>query len=187
MTGFDKRTLFERGVDLHVDFCRANHLRPPPVIESDLPGRLGTCAFYRPDRIVITVAKCAAVGLAGASWSFPGYVIDRTPYGVLQHEQGHAVDVLCGGGRAYYSGFSAAVRKMSGEAKLTNYCPNDAEWFAEMFRLFVTNSDLLRVVRPRTYGILRGYFRPVVDRPWRVILEGAPDRVFDQVIRKAAA
>lgn len=122
------------------------------------------------------------------AWSFPGYVIDRTPYGVLQHEQGHAVDFLCGtGGGAYFSDFSQTVRKLAGEERLTNYCPNDAEWFAEMFRLFVTNSDLLRRVRPRTFGLLRTYFRPVIDHDWRVVLRDAPDRTIEQALKKIAA
>lgn len=185
MNGFDKRTLFDRGRDLLAEFCQANRLVPPPVVESDVPGRLGTCAFYRPNRITITVAKCAAVGSSGMAWSFPGYVIDRTPYGVLQHEQGHAVDYLCGSDVGPY--FSVTVRKLAGEERLTNYCPNDAEWFAEMFRLFVTNSDLLRLVRPRTFALLRTYFRPVIDHDWRVVLRDAPDRTIEQALKKIAA
>ena len=60
--------------------------------------------------------------------------------------------------------------------KLTNYCPNDAEWFAEIFRLFVTNSDLLRLIKPRTYSELRKLYKPVIDDPWRLVLKDAPER-----------
>lgn len=183
----DKRTLFDRGVELHAEFCEANRMTPPPVVESDVPSRLGTCAFYRHHQITIDVKACAAIGVAGPAWSYPGYIIDRTPYGVLQHEQGHAADLereTPGAGGAYFSDFSVNLRKVSGEPKLTNYCPNDAEWFAEMFRLFVTNSDLLRLVRPRTHAILDEHFVAVVDDPWRSVLREAPDRIVGQVERR---
>lgn len=42
----------------------------------------------------------------------------------------------------------------SGELPITSYAPNPAEWFAEIFRLFVTNHGLLKQLRPKTYNIL---------------------------------
>lgn len=184
-----KRIMFEKGLALHREFCAANKLKPPTINESDVPRNFGTCAFYRPHQININVNACAHIGTAAQAWSFPGYVIDRTPYGVIQHEQGHAADYGKGGKTAdrYFSDFSVKLRATSGEDKLTNYCPNDAEWFAEMFRLFVTNSDLLKRVRPRTYALLREHFKPVIDAPWRKILKGAPDRTIAQAAKKIEA
>lgn len=185
----NKLELLNRGAELMREFCEANRLEPPTIVESRNPERFGTCAYYRPHEITISTAACAAIGHGGPAWSYPGYVIDRTPYGVVQHEQGHAVDVFASGesGMTYFGEFSSAIRAASGEPKLTNYCPNDAEWFAEMMRLFITNSDLLKTVRPRTHALLVQYFFPVVDRPWSTVLEAAPGRYHDQVRRKAAA
>jgi Mlc titration factor MtfA (ptsG expression regulator) len=113
-------------------------------------------------------------------------VIDRTSYGVVQHEQGHAVDCALGGasGDHYFSDFSVQLRSISREDKITNYCPNDAEWFAEMFRLFVTNSDLLKNLRPRTYAIIKDFFKPVIDQPWQHVLKDAPERTIAQAAKK---
>jgi hypothetical protein len=184
-----KFDLLNRGAELMEEFCEANRLTPPLIVENRNPERFGTCAYYRPHEITISVVACAAIGMGGPAWSYPGYVIDRTPYGVVQHEMGHAVDVTASGetGMVYYGEFSVALRKASGEPKLTNYCPNDAEWFAEMMRLFITNSDLLKAVRPRTHELLAQYYRPVIDRPWSSVLADAPSRYHEQVRRKAAA
>ena len=117
-------------------------------------------------------------------------MIDRTPYGVLQHEQGHAHDYHAASSHSsadrYFSDFSVRLRAASGEPRLTSYCPDDAEWYAEMHRLFVTNSDLLRLLRPRTYALIREHLRPVVDSPWTQVLAHAPDRTVAQARRKIA-
>lgn len=178
-----------RGIALAGEFCGLNRIPSPPVeIYPKEKWRFSsTCAYYRPQMIHIAPDRCAHVGRAGRAWSYPGYVTDRTPYGVVQHELGHHVDWLRSQDRGAYGGdFSVAVRKASGEPKLTSYCPNDWEWFAEMFRLFVTNPDLLRAVRPRTYAELVGEgLKPVVDRPWREVLADAPQRTIDQAAKKA--
>jgi hypothetical protein len=80
---------------------------------------------------------------------------------------------------SYYGGYSVNVRRRSGEKRLTSYCPNDEEWFAEMFRLFVTNHALLHEIRPKTWDILidDGWI-PVSDSDWECALgRGCPDRI----------
>lgn len=178
------------GQSLMAEFCEANRLMGPliDVVRPQDWRFSSTCAYYRQDQITICVERCAHIGRVGRAWSFPGYVIDRTPHGVVQHELGHHVDFTRSELRGAYGGdFSSRMRQATGEPKLTNYCPNDWEWFAEMFRLFVTNSDLLRAVRPRTYQAIRtaGY-RPVIDRPWREVLAAAPQRTIEMAARKAA-
>lgn len=170
-------------------FCSINGLAFPEirfVHKSDWPFPI--CAYYRnldPEMtptggpyIALCVEKCANIGTAGMQWSYPGYTADRTPYGVLAHEIGHHCDVTRGGvtHRTYYSAFSQAVRKESGEARLTSYCPNDAEWFAEMMRLFITNPRLLGALRPKTCRILRAHFEPVEFRDIYQIMGDAPAR-----------
>lgn len=188
-----KTGLADAGERLVTRFCKANGLVVPSIVrltpESSDLYYVGSCAFYRRNRICIMLPKCAHPGTAGMAWSWPGYIIDRTPYGVLAHETGHHVDLSKGErpGR-YWSELGERIMKESGEAKLTNYCPNPAEWFAEMSRLFITNPDLLRLIRPVTYRLLRGFLEPVETRPWRKVLAGAPPRtiaVAEKRIREA--
>ena len=147
------------------------------------------CAYYRPQRgIVICVERCASIGTAGRQWSYPGYTVDRTPYGVVQHELGHHVDLTRGERKgAYWSEFSSAVRGRAGEKPITSYCPNNAEWFAEMFRVFVTNPDLLFHVRPRTHRELCLCFEPVFTDTWRDRLKDAPARTIKAAERHVEA
>lgn len=184
-----KQSMLERGKALAAQFCAINGIPAPEVHEVQADDwRLGTCAYYRANTTFICVKKCSGVGFAGMQWSFPGYTVDRTPYGVVQHELGHHVDVLfsCRAG-AYFGDFSQAMRKRTGEAPITTYCPNDGEWFAEMFRVFVTNPDLLLALRPGTHREMLTTFKPVFDDSWVDRLAGAPDRTMLAAQRKVAA
>ena len=89
--------------------------------------------------------------------------------------------------RSYFGDYSVKLRAASGEPKLTSYCENDAEWFAEMFRLFVTNSDLLRLLRPKTWTLLRADFHPVITAPWAEVLQHAPTRTLRAAESKVKA
>jgi hypothetical protein len=189
---FNREQLFEMGVRVMREFCNVNAIFTPEVRKTDQGAwPYSECAYYRPSYMAICVPRCAWIGTAGRAWSFPGYTVDRTPYGVLQHELGHHVDVLRGQRPgAYWSEFSKAVREASGEKPVTSYCPNDAEWFAEMFRVYVTNPDLLLQVRPRTHRELRSCFEPVFRDSWRDRLQGAPARTItaaERQIEKAQA
>lgn len=179
--------LLKRGHDVMLEFGRINDCSLPIVHVADSSKwSWSMCAYYRPSRgIVICVPRCAAPGFAGRMWSWPGYTVDRTPYGVVQHELGHHVDVQRGYHKgSYWSEFSTGVREASGEEPITSYCPNNAEWFAEMFRVFVTNPDLLRQVRPRTHRELAGRFKPVFSDSWRARLAGAPERTLKAAERQ---
>lgn len=145
-----KGELFNRGVEHVAKWCELNGVTPPSIELADRdtnhdPRDFGTCAYYRDGVIVINVAACAAIGRAGPAWSYPGYIVDRTPYGVLAHELGHHVDNQHGPA----GGVRSHLWRPLDAAPLTGYCPNDNEWFAELFRLFVTNPDLFKRVRPK--------------------------------------
>lgn len=88
-----KDELFESGCALVQLWCEANSV-DHPMIECDEgdPTAFGVCAYYRSGVIFIDVAACAGLGHAGRQWSWPGYVVDRTPYGVLAHELAHHVE-----------------------------------------------------------------------------------------------
>jgi hypothetical protein len=186
MTWETKRSMIGRGIQLMAQFCKANGLDMPDVREADTKKwPFGVCAYYRPQTITIALEKCAGIGYAGMQWSFPGHSVDRTPYGVIQHELGHHVDWLRSENKGRYNGdFSIDMRKRCCEPPLTSYCPDDAEWFAEMFRLFVTNPDLLSKLRPRTHAFLIERFNPVFSDGWRERLAGAPDRTILSIERK---
>lgn len=182
-----KQELLTHGLELMRRFCAANELAVPPVVTVPrATWSFDFCAYYRPVEIHICVEKCATVGTAGRAWSFPGHSTDRTPYGVLAHELGHHADWTRSERKGrYYGDFSVVMRARCAEAPLTSYCPNDAEWFAEMFRLFVTNPDLLHQLRPRTFADLLGMgFAPVFDDPWYSRLAGAPERTVQSIINK---
>lgn len=194
-SGTGKAELLQRGHEHVHEFCVRNGLETPLVIvRPRSEWFVGACAFYRPIRIEICLEACASIGTAGMAWSFPGYSVDRTPFGVLAHEIGHHADVVLSTRKARYFGdFSIDFRRERNEERLTSYCPNDAEWFAEMFRLFVTNPDLLRVIRPRTYEGLRERYAPVELRSWEEVLQDAPERtlaacrkkVLDETVKRA--
>lgn len=57
------------------------------------------------------------------------------------------------------------------EEPITSYSPNVQEWFAEMFRLFVTNPDLLMMIRPMTYrDFIERWPNKAEKRAWREVL-----------------
>lgn len=183
----DKQQLFENGKELATRFCQKNGLFVPEIITIEKENRLwhiDACGWYRVNEITIKIPCCAHIGRAGRSWSYPGWVIDRTPYGVVAHEIGHHVDLHLS--RNSKVNFSTDIRKQSGEERLTNYCPNSSEWFAEMFRLFVTNPDLLRILRPLTYNLLLIELDPVELRPWQKVLANAPERTRQLATRRVA-
>jgi hypothetical protein len=189
---FSKQEMLAKGIERVKAFCELNSDKlfvPSVTVLSKSEWRFSsTCAYYRPTNIVICPDRCATIGKAGRAWSYPGYMIDRTPFGVMAHELGHHVDwaLSTPEARGSYGGdFSMQMRLATNEPKLTGYCPNDWEWFAEMFRLFVTNSDLLRAVRPKTYTQLVSHLKPVETRPWREVLAGAPERTIVMAGRRA--
>lgn len=180
--------MLEAGIDNVESFCGFNGLRTPSVekVIASLWRFQSTCAYYRPEQITICPDRCAVIGKAGRAWSYPGHYTDRTPYGVLAHELGHHVDYIRSTVKgSYFGDFSEKLRAASKEPKLTSYCPNDAEWFAEMMRLFITNSDLLERMRPKTYDLIRDAgLRPVVTAPWHIVLKDAPQRTIDMVAKR---
>jgi len=194
MTYPKKDEMWFTGIARAEQFCNANGLVVPHFVrkeEKDWP--FGTCAYYRmtPDgkgKVVGCVKKMAHVGVAAAAWSYPGYIADRTPFGVIAHEIGHHVDCLMGEerGHTYFSDFSKRIKAESGEKPITSYAPNDAEWFAEMMRLFITNPNLLREIRPKTFDILlREGLQTVEERCWTEVLKDAPERTYQQALKKA--
>jgi len=199
-----KDEMFHAGVSLAERFCKFNGISMPGVERLNPSQReyhLGTCAYYRPYIIHIMVEKCAHRGLGGRAWSWPGYVIDRTPYGVIQHELGHHVDTIRTGQVSRENLmdklFSKQIWEVSREAPLTGYLGTDKEaptfymeWFAENFRLFVTNPDLSKKLRPKFYaGVVQSGINPPPHDDWEMELlwADAPPRIVEQARKKIGA
>ena len=202
----DKETLYVAGLQLAQRFCEANEIAMPKVTrltpQHPYYRLIGSCAFYRPQLgINIAVEKCANCGHGGRAWSWPGYTIDRTPYGVIQHELGHHVD-HCKSEPAksrddLQSLFSWKIHDASKEPPMTGYLGTDTraptffmEWFAEIFRVFVTNPELCEKIRPRFYRAVTEFgIRPVVTGSWMEVLAKfyAPERITGQAKKKIEA
>jgi len=181
-----KLELYERGKERIELFCRKNGLtQVATVLVNSKDWYFDCCAYYRKDTVTICLAKCGfpCGPTNSANWTWPGSVIDREPFGVLAHELGHHVDLCIGKVKDRYSSeVSGMLRRASGEQPLTGYCPNDAEWFAEMMRLFITNSQLLKVVRPTTYSLFLERWNPVSKKPWLDVLgSNCPARVINSI------
>ncbi len=170
----ERDALFNAGSALVARWCVLNRVEIPRIVCRTGKPDFGVCAYYRDNQIDIWVNSCAAYGRAGRQWSWPGYVVDRTPYGVLAHELGHHVERAHGP----RGGFRSHVWRPLDAKPLTGYCPNDNEWFAEMFRLFVTNPDLFKRLRPRVADLFFADWPGVPEsREWRDVLIGSPRHI----------
>lgn len=170
----DKITLLARGTWLLELWCKLNNVSPPQIVVHEGHCEFAVCAYYRDNQINIWPMDCARVSSSFRSWSYPGYVIDRTPYGVIQHELAHHIDGAEGprGGE-----LSHLWKRETGEDAITGYAPNDNEWFAEIFRVFVTNPDLLRLLRPKMYAkLIEKFPHRAQMASWRFILDEAGER-----------
>jgi hypothetical protein len=170
----EKECLFNTGLR-HIElWCALNDITLPAIECCTGAPDFGTCAYYRSNTIHIWINSCATYGRAGRQWSWPGYVVDRTPYGVLAHELGHHVDKQYG----LRGGFRSHVWRALDAKALTGYCPNDNEWFAELFRLFVTDPDLFRNLRPKIADLFfTDWPWPAELRPWQAVLADSPRHI----------
>lgn len=166
---FDGQLLMEQ-------WCFLNTVRPPEIkVYVGRKTQHGVCAYYRDGVIHIWPDACAALGLYAWRWSWPGYTVDRTPYGVLAHELGHHVEQAHG---ARGGIVASEWRRETGDAAITSYAENDNEWFAELFRVFVTNPDLLTLLRPKMFArLIDRWPRRAEARDWRSVLALSPRHI----------
>lgn len=159
-----KLELYERGVADAEAFLERNELRFPAwVLNPGLDGR----GLYeaREERVSVNLHNCTLPpDTPGYSWSFPGYKVDASPYGVVCHETGHHVHHLLG-----WSGVPAGWYRK----RVSGYEPNWTESTAETLKLLIGNPDLLRVGVSARWEIVTGPWglKPVHSRPWREVLE----------------
>lgn len=183
--------LFRKGFKRVVLFCNTNSLPIPKMgVVPKAKWWVDACAYYRPKHgIRICLEECARPATEGQvrNWNWMGSTTDREPYGVLCHELGHHVDWLTGDKKwSYGSDYCHHVMSTSGEPPITSYCPNPAEWFAEIFRLFVTNSYLLKELRPKAWTVLSHKFKTVSSKDWIKELGKAPPRIVSNLKKKVS-
>lgn len=210
----DQELLAGLGVVRMDEFCKVNGIPAPGVFSVSVNAWYfgSVCAFYRPDTdavrdvsvgeekmrergygpgINICITHCGRLAPHEVcrNWSWPGNDTDREPYGVIAHELGHHCDWFVGKRKwEYGSEYCEEVMEGSGEKPLTSYAAaNPAEWFAEAFRLFVTNYGLLAQLRPRTFDILSRKWEPVGTSNWiQALGENVPERIVTNLMKKGA-
>jgi hypothetical protein len=102
---------------------------------------------------------------------------------------GHHLDYISSGDRGRYFGdFSSSLRAKTKDKPISGYCDNDAEWFAEIARLFLTNAMLLGLLRPKVFDVLIERWAPVSGDDWeselREIILGVPERITKNLKKK---
>lgn len=84
-------------------------------------------------------------------WTLTGYKTDLTAAGILAHEFGHYFDDekggICDRGTKTYA---TMFKLWQEEGCVSSYCPIVREWFAETFRVWFLNPNLLEVAKPKT-------------------------------------
>ena len=177
-----KEELFEKGLILQKKFLEINNFKPIEVIsipKEELPVE-ASCGYYDYGdyKIHICIEACANTN---PRYSFPSIYSDRTPYGVIQHETAHYVDYLLG-----ITKNNKNLKEM--DKPITNYCPNNTEWLAEMLRLYITNPNLLMLLRPKTYNYFFNELeiKSPVNTNWKntIINLGGDERIMDRVKNK---
>ena len=119
------------------------------------------------------------VKVPGYDWTFPGYIQDLTPYGILAHEFGHYISDMLG--KKFRKNF-VNIRKIEENVTSTDDRGLD-EKMAEAARLFITNPDLLRIGRPYRYEIFSSHYTPVVKHRWKTVLKNAHPKIISAAER----
>lgn len=168
-----KEKLLYKGIELIERFSEENGIKMPKVfIISNKNNIYGL--FYPKNVIHVNMKLCRPpVKTPGYDWSFPGYVQDLTPYGILAHEFGHYISDMLG--KKFRKNF-VNIRKMEENVTSTDDRGLD-EKMAEAARLFITNPDLLKRGRPLRYEIFSQHYTPIVRNRWKTVLSHAHPKI----------
>lgn len=179
-TGIEsKEELFNIGLEHIQRFCDANGIDVPDV-KTETRNIRAYGLFYPSNTIHINMKLCKPpVRTPGYAWTFPGYVQDLTPYGILAHELGHYIsDIL---GKDFRKNFFNIKRI---EPNVTSADERGLdEKMAEAARLFITNPDLLRRGRPVRYEIFENHYKPIVRKRWAAVIANAHPKILSAAER----
>lgn len=175
----EREALFQRACCRVGAICDAHEVIRPHIRRADGSRHFG---YWCRGVIKVNVSRCTPPAFnPGYSWSFPGYKADRTVVGVTLHELGHHIWWAIGeesNPDSWLAHYTAWREAGEDEAAVSGYEPNVEETFAEAWKLFCTNPDLLRVGRPQRWALLReSGLRPPHLAPWREVLQHAHPRM----------
>lgn len=158
-------------IDVINRFCETNVV-PLPRFVASADGRLRASrvyATYRRETRLITVYLDKTTRHESIRDSFPRSRLDFSTLGCACHELGHHVNEVRGWSAVARDFYDTHVkeRMLSPYAHMSRH-----EDFAETFRLFVTNPDLLEAYRPRRFEFMKSVMRlsPIEDRKWRDVI-----------------
>lgn len=169
-----KEELLYKGLELMELFCERNGIKTPHVFINSGLNFSYYGAFYYKNIIHINMKSCRPpVKIPGYDWTFPGYVQDLTPYGILAHELGHYISDMLG--KKFRKNF-VNIKRLENNVTSSDERGLD-EKMAEAARLFITNPDLLKRGRPIRYEIFRNHYEPVINSRWKTILKYAHPKI----------
>lgn len=199
---YDKLTAYSHARELCDTFLTVNQLPQPKayLTEPDEsrrpPGKnpWSDNGWYWKDVLYVNVKHSKTpVKTPGFAWSYTGFKADMTAPGILAHELGHYVKDLIDRkvDRKHRKVFDMNIKAIGEiEPNVSSYEPNSDERWAEAFRLFVLNPDLLREGRPIRYEFfLHLRLQPVNTLTWREVLVNAHPKMIkatESWIKKAS-
>ena len=175
---WSRQKLFDEAVKRVPEMCKAFNV-PLPRIYDHVPAQWqerhhryasSVHGLYTNNKIYVQVSTATTPAKSRCrNWSYPGYKVDRTASGIVAHELGHHCQFAK---RLNNSDWARIVRQTQ---PVTGYEPNNDESWAESFRIFVWNPQLLKLARPIRYEFISHYFKPLHNLRWQEVLVNAPD------------
>lgn len=179
--------LYELGVELIQNFANVNNLPDCYIGAAHGDCRIkSACGIYeykdKTIMIYLDHASYPCMQNQARRWAYPSYKVDRTSFGIVAHEYGHFIsDTLLHKNKHSKAVWKALYTLTKESERVTGYSPNMEEGFAETCKLFITNSDLLRLACPSRYRFLTEFLKlkPVVTDDYKKVLmeKSAPPKV----------
>lgn len=138
--------LSDLSTDIPIPEFRINLTNKPDSVS-------GGCGEFKPPNACwVVIPECASRGYSDYRWR-----VNRTPHGVIIHEIGHYIHQIL---VEYNHTTNQEIRQIfPPEDDITNYSDkNYRENFAESWRLFVTNKDLLEIIAEEKVEFFEKFF-----------------------------
>jgi hypothetical protein len=158
----DKTTPEEASRPL-VRFFEINNMEPPKMVFDSIPMDPRHLGIYIKSKKQLEVYPSRCRGKSGG-------LEDMSVLGVAAHEASHHVNELLGWKKVNNAFWNAWQQ----EPPISDYAKTSRpEDFAEACRLFITNPELLRLLRPFRYKFMSESLKlkPVEERSWDEVIE----------------
>lgn len=174
-----RRVLFNSGINLINEFSLLNDIPKVAVrVKGNIDKRLKGYYYDNDSTIHVILENCSRIN---PMYSFPGFTSNATAQGVVVHEYGH---YLTSSRFKLFKESLNAIKKRINESCITSYCPDTKEWFAEQLKLFITNPDLLKLIRPNTYKEFCKYWKPLDKGTYMEVLSEFVDEIPDRILHR---